>query len=150
MAKIGVKFLKGTSSVQAALIAVAAASSMRRAMLLNYSLACASTPADATFDSIVQRCTTAGTGTALTPNSLDPADSLASTIVAKDTVTADPTLTAAAFVGGEPFNQRGKCQWYAAPGSEIIIPATASNGIIIGLDAATTTNFGGQAQLLEL
>jgi hypothetical protein len=90
---------------------------------------------------IIQRCTTVPTGSAKTPNSLDPADTLATTIQAFDTVTADGTLTANAFLYQVPLNQRATLRWVAAPYGEIIIPATANNGIMLGLDAATTSTF---------
>lgn len=150
MARWGVKANKGTANVQTILLLVAAASSPRRARVYDYTLGCGAAPADAAFVHIVQRCTTAGTGTSLTPNSLDPADTLASTIVAKDTITADPTLTANAFLGRKALNQRSTYRWMAAPYGELVIPATASNGIVLALSAATTTDFDAEAHYEEL
>lgn len=141
MARWGAKFSKGAASVQTIAYLGAAAASPRRAKIYDLDFGCSATPADAAFIFILQRCTSAGTGTASTPNSLDPADTLASTIVTKDTTTVDPTLTAGAFLGGFPLNQRASFRWVAAPYGELIIPATASNGIILGLSAATTTTF---------
>lgn len=149
MAKWAVKANKGSASVQSILILVAAASSPRRAKLYDYTVGCGATPADAVFTHILQRCTTAGTGSALTPNALDPADTLACTIVAKDTVTVDPTLTASAFLGWKALNQRSSYRWIAAPGGEVVIPATASNGVILGLSAATTTTMDAEAHFEE-
>jgi len=120
---------------------VGAASNPHRAFVYDFSLGCDASPADNSFVHIVQRCTTAGTGSALTPNALDPGDSQAATMVVKDTVTADPTLTAAAFLFGVALNARATYRWVAAPGGELVTPATASNGIIIGLKSATTTSF---------
>lgn len=141
MARWGVKANKGAASVQTVLLLTAAASSPRRAKVYDIGFGCGASPADNAFTWIIQRCSTAGTGSALTPNSLDPADTLASTIVAKDTTTVDPTLTASAFLWAEALNQRASFRWVAAPYSEIIIPATASNGIVAGLSSATTTSF---------
>lgn len=141
MARFGAKANKSTNNVQSVLLLVAAAASPRRAKVHDLTMGCGASPADNSFTWIIQRCTTAGTGAALTPNSLDPADTLASTIVAKDTITADPTLTANAFLYAEALNQRATMRWVAAPYSELIIPATASNGLIVGLSAATTTTF---------
>ena len=98
MARWGVTANKGSASVQSVMLLLAAAASPRRAKLYDWTLGCGASPADNVFTHIIQRCTTAGTGTTTTPNSLDPADTLASTIVTKDTVTADPTLTASAFL----------------------------------------------------
>jgi hypothetical protein len=90
-----------------------------------------------------------GTGTALTPNSLDQADPLASTIVCKDTVTVDPTLTAGAIVDRVPLNQRASMRWIAKDGCELVIPATANAGFMLGLSAATTTRFSYGVQYSE-
>ena len=149
MARWGVKATKGAGNVQSVLLLVAAAASPRRAKVYDWSFGCNATPADNVFTHIAQRCTTAGTGAALTPNSLDPADTLASTIVAKDTVTIDPTLTANAFLLGKPLNQRATFRWVAAPYGELIIPATASNGIMFGLSAASTTDMAHDANFEE-
>lgn len=150
MASWACKANKGTASVQAILLLVAAAASPRRANVYDYTIGCGATPADNAFNHIVQRCTTAGTGAALTPNALDPADTLASTIVAKDTITVDPTLTANAFLGRKALNQRATFRWVAVQGKEIKLPATASNGIILGLSSATTTDFDAEAHFEEL
>lgn len=150
MARWAIKAQKGTNNVQSICIVVAAASSPRRARVYDYTIGSSVTPADLAFAHICQRCTTAGTGTSLTPNALDQADSLASTIVCKDTVTADPTLTSGAFLGRKGLNQRNTYRWAAAPDGAIVIPATASNGIILGLGAATTTDFDAEVHFEEL
>jgi hypothetical protein len=141
MARWSIAANKGAGNVQSVALLVAAAASMRRAKIYDWTLGCGASPADNSFTHIGQRCTTAGTGAALTPNSLDAGDTLASTIVCKDTVTVDPTLTAAAFAFRKPLNQRATFRWVAAPYGELIIPATASNGFALGLSAATTTSF---------
>lgn len=150
MARWGCTANKGAASVQTVLALTAAAASPRRAKVYDLTFGCDAAPADNTFVVIGQRCSTAGTGATLTPNSLDPADTLASTIVAKDTITVDPTLTANAFVfPGFALNQRASFRWVAAPYGELIIPATASNGIAFGLKSATTTSFQFGAQYEE-
>jgi hypothetical protein len=149
MARWGVSANKGANNVQTVLGLTAAASNMRRAKIYDISMGCGASPADNAFIWIIQRCTTAATQTALTPNSLDPADSLASTIVAGGTVTADATLTASAFLYREALNQRATFRWVAAPYGELIIPATASNGMAIGLSAASTTTFDCGANFEE-
>lgn len=141
MAKATIGANKGSANVQSVAIIVAAAASMRRAKIYEVEIGCGATPADSAFTHVAQRCTTAGTGAALTPNMVDQGDTLASTIVAKDTVTVDPTLTAGAFGFRIALNQRASFRWVANPGSELVIPATASNGFMLGLSAATTTSF---------
>ncbi len=145
MARWGVSANKGSANVQGVLYLNAAASSPRRAKVFDLSFGCGASPADNAFIWIIQRCTTAPTATALTPNSLDPADTLASTIVANATVTADGTLTASAFLYREALNQRASFRWVAAPYSELFIPATASNGLMVGLSSASTTTFDAGA-----
>lgn len=150
MARWGVTANKGASNVQTVLTLNAAASSPRRARVYDWSLGCGASPADNAFVHIAQRCTTVATGAAKTPNALDPADTLASTIQAVDTVTADGTLTAAAFLARKPLNQRATFRWVAAPYGELVIPATANNGIAFGLSSATTTTFDYDASYEEL
>jgi hypothetical protein len=149
MAKFAIKANKGAASVQTIAGINAAAASPRRAKVYDYSIGSGATPGDNAFVHIVQRSTTSPTGAALTPNALDQADTLASTIVCKDTVTVDPTLTANAFLGRKALNQRASFRWVAAPGGEILIPATANAGIILGLSAATTTDFDADVHFDE-
>lgn len=139
MARWGTRHNKASDNVQSVSLLTAAASSPRRGKVYDISLGSAATPGDNAFIWIIQRCTTAGTGTTTTPNSLDPADTLACTIVATNVVTADPTLTANAFLYQAALNQRATFRWVAQPYGEILIPATASNGIMIGLSAASTS-----------
>lgn len=150
MARWGIKANKGAASVQTVALLTAAAASPRRARVHDITMGCGASPADNAFTWIIQRCSTAGTGATLTPNALDPADTLASTIVCKDTITADPTLTSSAFLYAEAINQRATMRWVAAPYSELVIPATASNGFIVGLASATTTSFDVGAHFEEL
>lgn len=90
----------------------------------------ANPPQDFAFLYQVQRCTTAGTGTALTPAALDSADP-AALFDALENLTVDPTLTAGAILLAEAVNQRSTFRWVAAPGGELIAPATAANGFAI-------------------
>jgi hypothetical protein len=150
MARWGVTSDKGTTSVQAVLSLAAAASGMRRARIYDWTLGCGAAPADNTFIHIAQRFTAGPTGTTMTPNALDQADTLATTIVAKGTITADGTYTASAFLAWKPLNQRATFRWVAAPFGEWLIPATASNGIFLGLSAATATDFDYDVQYEEL
>jgi hypothetical protein len=150
MARWGVTGNKGAANVQGILYLNAAAASPRRAKIHDVNFGSAAAPADNAFVAIMQRCSTAPTGSARTPNALDPADVLASTIVANDTITVDGTLTANAFVYQIALNQRATVRWVAVPYSEIIIPATANNGIMMGLSAASTSVFNVGAQYEEL
>jgi hypothetical protein len=150
MARWGTRLTKGSASVQTVGALTAAASNMRRAKLTDITMGCNASPADNEFEWVFQRCTAAPTGTTVTPNSTDPADTLASTIVATGTVTAGEALTAGAFLGEIPMNTRASFRWVAVPTFELIIPATASNGISVAISAATTTTFGCGVMYEEL
>lgn len=131
MAKFSVKMQRTASTTLPVGSAVAAASNMRRAKVYDMFFGSEATPADNAFLWQVQRCTAAGTSTAVTPQSLDAADTLASTIVCGENHTVDATRTANAFVLTIPLNQRASMRWVAAPGGELVIPATASNGFAV-------------------
>jgi len=150
MARWGVALNSGGSSVKSVGLAVAAASSPRRAKIQDWKFGSSQSPADNEFVHIIQLCTTTGTGTAKTPVASDQADTLASTIVVKDTITADPTLTSGSFYANIALNQRASFRWVAAPFFELIIPATASNGYIFGVSAATTNTFAEDILYEEL
>jgi hypothetical protein len=149
MAYVSIAFNSGGSSVKTCGVVTAAATSMRRARILEVELGNASSPADNAFIFIFQACSSSGTGSSKTPMSLDAGDTLASTLIAKDTITADPTVTAGAFALNWAVNQRGSVRYVAAPGAEIVIPATASNGFIFGVSAASTTTQAASATLIE-
>lgn len=87
-------------------------------------------PADNPFLWTIQRCTALGTSTAVTPQSLDPADA-ATEEDAGENHTIDATQTANAILLAVPLNQRATFRWVAAPGSELVTPATASNGLAL-------------------
>jgi hypothetical protein len=132
MANYGVYVTRTASATLSTGVFTAAASNMRRAKIYDIVVGSAATPADNAFLWQMQRCTTAGTaGSAVTPQSLDSADSIASTIVVGQAMTVDPTLTAGAIPWTVPLNQRATFRWVAAPGSELVIPATASNGFAL-------------------
>ncbi len=150
MAKWAVKGAKGAANVKGVLGINAAAANMRRAKVYALGLSSSAAPTDTMNLWQVQRSTTAPTGAALTPNALDPADTLASTIVATDTITVDPTLTANAFQLHKAVHCRSTFQWVAPyPGAEIVIPATASAGIQLQIAAATTAVMDGDASFEE-
>ena len=66
-----------------------------------------------------------------TPQATDPADPAA--LATFDTAwSANPTLTANAFVLQLAGNQRATLRWFATyPGKELIIPTTAGNGLAL-------------------
>lgn len=109
---------------------VADATRPRRGKFYDLIMGSEASPADNAFLWQVQRCTTAGTSTAVTPQPLDPADA-ATESDAGENHTIDPTLTANAILLSIALNQRATFRWVASPGGELTYPATASNGLAI-------------------
>ncbi len=99
-----------------------------RPKLYDFTSGSAATPADNAGEYYIQRSTAAGTSTAVTPQALDTGDpsSLAS---AGEAHTVEPTYTANAILLAWTQNQRATFRWVASPGGEIVLPATAANGI---------------------
>lgn len=101
------------------------------------------TPADNAAEYVLQRYTAAGTSTSVTPKGLDPSDP-AALASAGEAHSAEPTYTADAIMLQWAQNQRATFRWVAAPMGEIILPATAANGVgvqVIGIaGSAVNTN----------
>jgi hypothetical protein len=99
-----------------------------RPALYDLLISSVATPADNAAEYLLQRITTAGTVTAVTPQALDPGDpaALASAGV---NATAEPTYTSNAVLLRLAGNQRATLRWVAAPGGELKSPATANNGL---------------------
>jgi hypothetical protein len=148
MAKYSNGLSKGSASVQSVGVLTAPASNMRRIKIYDWSFGCDAAPADNTFVHIAQRCTTAGTGATLTAKPTDPADAAALAVL-KDTITADPTLTAGEIMLRKPLNQRATFRWVAPPGGELVVPATATNGFMLGLSAASVTTMSADVSFEE-
>lgn len=110
----------------------APASGMRRAKIYDFIFAysgTSGTAADAGFVAKAQRSTAAPTGgTSKTPNPLDAADAAAVTL-AMDGAVTNGTLTSNVFLATIAGNIRSTVRWVAKTDSELVIPATASNGI---------------------
>lgn len=110
-----------------------------RPKLYDFTIGTEGTPADNALVWQLQRFTAAGTASAVTPVALDPGDP-AALGSAGSALTVEPTYTAGAFVWGPMgMNQRATYRWVAAPSGEIICPATAANGIGMGVKSAGYT-----------
>ena len=96
------------------------------------------TPADQAADLKVMRFTAVGTeGSGFTPVALDPGDPASLADCGSGVFSVEPTYTANSVLLQFSMNQRGTFRWVAAPGGEIVAPATASNGI--GLKSSSAT-----------
>lgn len=121
--------MQRTASASASVGAVSApGSSMRRYKLYEFVFGSEGAPADVANLWQIQRTTAAGTSTAVTPQLLDTADAAVVTVAGQNH-TIEPTYTAGAVVADAPLNQKATYRWIAAPGKEIVVPATASNGL---------------------
>lgn len=112
-----------------------------RPKLYDLVIGCGATPADLATIFHLERFTAVGTeGSGFTPLALDPADPAALADYGVGVFAAEPTYTGGAVLMKLALNQRATFRFVAAPGSELVAPATANNGI--GLQAQSS---GGTA-----
>lgn len=97
----------------------------------------AATPAEQSSGYQLERYTAAGTSTSVVPQRLDPGDPQPGTATAGEAHSVEPTYTAAAILLRIPLHQRASWRWVANEGKELVLPATAANGI--GFVAAVPT-----------
>jgi len=126
-----------TASTTGSAGSLVSSATVRRIKVYDVMFGSEATPADAAILWKMNRCTAAGTSTAVTPQALDPADGAALT-VGGENHTIEPTYTAAAILLHVAVNQRATFRWVAAPGGELVTPATSANGIGIETDTIST------------
>jgi len=116
----------------------AATATLRRAHIYDIMMGAEGAPnaTDCAIVYDVSRQTAAPTATAATPNALNPADAASDTVAAVN-ATIEGTITAASSVLTISLNQRASQRWVAAPGSELIIPATNLAGFALRALSAT-------------
>jgi len=110
------------------LTAATGATTLRKAFVYDMTFGADGTPADNAITWKVDRQTTTGTRTAATPAPLDAGDA-AALITAGVNTTIEPTVTASTQLLEIAANQRATYRWVAAPGSELVVPATNVTGI---------------------
>lgn len=141
MARYSVK-LNGSASASIDLgYTIAAASNPRRFMWYDLVFGSSASPADNPFLFEVQKRTAAGgTPSAVTPQPLDDGDTIASTVVASNQPASNGAGSGIKL--SIPLNQRASFRWVAAPGSELVVPATASQGLALATptSSAVTCN----------
>jgi hypothetical protein len=118
----------------------AATASLRRGCLVDLRVGPAGAPAatDRGINFDVSRTTgTLGTGTTATPVALNPADAASDTVARINMTIETAGITAASSMLMLALNQRASQRWIAAPGEELIWPATDLSGIVIRALAAT-------------
>ncbi len=112
-----------------AVLGMTAAATPRRGKVYDILIGTNGTPADNFIEWTLDRVTTsssaAGTIYAAVPT--DSADAAATAVCTVNSSVAG-TITAVAQVFYVGVNQRASYRWVAAPGSELVWPATSSNG----------------------
>ncbi|HEX3587794.1 MAG TPA: hypothetical protein VH024_17475 [Candidatus Angelobacter sp.] len=140
-----------TSAYKTLAEVTAQTTSLKRGKLYDVTFGTIGTPADQTYEWDISRATTVGTGTTVTPVAVDSADAAAFTVGSVNH-TAEPTYTAASSLFYLGTNQRASYRWVAAPGSELMWPATNLNGLglrtrsVSGGAATSTAHFLFQEQ----
>lgn len=135
MARYAVEANRTASTTLSCLGITADATRPRRGKIFDIMFGSEATPADNVFLWQVHRCSDAGTSTGVTPLPLDPADA-ATEADAGENHTVEGTVATGSLLS-IPLNQRATYRWVAAPGSELVYPATASNGFRITTPTAT-------------
>lgn len=109
---------------------VGAQSAPRRGKVYDLLVGTNGTPADNYVEWAIQRVTVPSTGTSITAQALDPADAAAlATSVANSST--EGTVTAGSDLLYVGVNQRASYRWVAAPGSELVWPATSCAGFVL-------------------
>lgn len=108
--------------------ATTGATTLRRGFVYDVMFGTDGTPADNAMNFIINRNTTAGTGTAHVPAPLDGGDA-ACLLTGTVNFTIEPTITDQTGLVQIGINQRASYRWVAAPGGELVIPATNVAGI---------------------
>jgi hypothetical protein len=116
-----------TTTFAGALIGITCASTgPRRNKIYDVLIGTNGTPADNAMEFEIARVTAASTSTTVTVAPLDPADGAAvSTVTVNSSTSGTVTVPDLFYVG---INQRASYRWVAAPGSELVAPATSSQG----------------------
>jgi hypothetical protein len=136
MARYAVEMNRTASTTASLGTIVADATRPRRGKIFDVNYGSEASPADNAFRYIIQRCTAAGTSTAVTPIQLDPADAVTESD-AGENHTVEPTYTANAILLAIALNQRATYRWQQDPAYGLVYPATASNGFGIQTPTAS-------------
>ncbi|KKN18836.1 hypothetical protein LCGC14_0951770 [marine sediment metagenome] len=100
----------------------------QRPSLYDWTSGFGGTPADNVIQVLLRKMTALGTATGVTPVDIDEGGVASLTTCAEDH-TVEPTYTAASELFDQLINQRATYRWVAAPGGEIVLPATAASGV---------------------
>ena len=98
----------------------------RRVKIYDVLIGTNGTPADNFIEWDISRVTTNSTATSITPPPLDQADAVSLTTATINSSTQGTVSVPNLFYAG--INQRASYRWVAAPGGELVSPATSSAG----------------------
>lgn len=129
------------------LVSMVNSATVRRIKLYDILIGTNGTPADNFMEFEVQRVTAASSLTILAANALDPADAAALTTCAVNSSLGGTVATGQLFYVG--INQRASYRWVAAPGSELVGPATSSAGLQLLCRSAAYTGTATGAVLFQ-
>lgn len=138
-----------TCTADTTIIGVSQPATALKRLAIKYLQVGSDATADNAYEAVLQRTTAAGTSTAVTPQPRDPADGAASA-AAGEAHSVEPTYTANAIQLSIFGHQRGTFQWYAAPGSEIIVAVSNNAGVALRIITVTTAfNMGSVIEFEE-
>lgn len=122
--------LSSSYKTTVSLTAATGATTLRRAMIYEISAGAYDVPnaTDCPIIGKIDRQTDVGTATAGTAAPLDGGDA-AALITENLNNTVEPTVTGATILQPWTLNQRAGFLWQAAPGSELVVPATNTAGL---------------------
>lgn len=116
-----------------------AATPTNRGRIVDLNVGSAAAPADQAADFLLTRSTAVGTeASGLVPNNVDPAGPAGDCDSGLGVFTVEPTYTAAKQLLAFQLNQRATFRHVCAPGFELMMTATVSNGA--GLKSVTSTS----------
>ena len=130
MARYSASGSQNLSSSAITALTIASQSTVHRNIIYDIVIANVVSPADLVTLHTIQRITNpnAANCTAVTPSLLDLADRAAQSACGENH-TAEPTYTSNQELMELPLNHRATFRWVAAPGGELITPATNNAGI---------------------
>ena len=138
----GSQALQASASGDATALSFCAQSTAHRNTVYELWMGNEGAPADLTTVYTIARVTSDGTSSdAVTPSPIDPADR-ASQCTCQENHTAEPAYASGGELLEIPLNHRATFRWVAAPGSELITPATNNSGLgAKALHASATTEW---------
>ena len=127
-----------------------AAAPTSRARIFEILVGCSAAPADAATNFAINRTTAIGTeGSGFTPVNLDPVGPAAASDFGVGVFSVEPTKPANAVLLAFALNQRATFRWIAAPGCELILPATQFYGACLQSVASTVVTAHNGCILFE-